>query len=292
MIRATERWQERTRYAVDTGSLPAVPGAGSARLPRLFLFAFLVVTGALAFLVSYAGRGPAVVARAEPLVEARREPSMTVSPEPARRRSVTPRSVLAASRFDPARTDAEPTSAAALVEAPAPTVSDPVTTGATSAPAPKLSRVSAAPHEPGSATASRPEPVNAQTRSTREPAHSSDRELDLSAREARRTSHGFGAGQAMQRATLRQARLSADPEKTAATTRVRPTCASGERPDGSGCAKVLKHAPERAALPVKPRPRPDQPKPQSPAAQPRPERLLAAAPTRVVTVCVYFVLCF
>ena len=55
MTLATERWQEKMRYAADTGIIPPARQAGSRRLGRRLLMGFIALGAALFALGTYAG---------------------------------------------------------------------------------------------------------------------------------------------------------------------------------------------------------------------------------------------
>jgi hypothetical protein len=86
MTLATERWQEKMRYAADTGIIPPARQAGSRRLGRRLLMGFIALGAALFALGTYAGWS----SRAVPHAAIQPAPKVALAaPEPAKRRSFT-----------------------------------------------------------------------------------------------------------------------------------------------------------------------------------------------------------
>src|SRR5215218_8381863 len=86
MTLATQRWQEKMRYAADTGIIPPARRTGSRRFGQRLLMGFVAFGSALIGIASYAGRGSNVV----PDSVAPPAPKVALAaPEPAKRRSFT-----------------------------------------------------------------------------------------------------------------------------------------------------------------------------------------------------------
>lgn len=197
MTRATERWQERMRYAEDTGVMFAAPRTRLVRPGRLLLIGVLGVGSWLLFFTDYPSQSLTTLASARGSVETRQNSTPPARHEP-RKRSFTPQNGIEKKPDAPASPRNEPSSqhlaATALDQRAAPlTHPDPVTTGAISGIKPKGIRASGT-HHLDHVSVSRPERVKAQKPEK--------------------------AAQVVKRQTMRQARLSSDAEKGAGIRRI------------------------------------------------------------------------
>jgi hypothetical protein len=234
MTRATERWQETMRYAVDTGAVP--PGPRRSRWP--LALAAVVGTAALGLAgAASSGRDPGkrawidpdrpaiTLANAGPVAEAARKRSYTrnagAEANAAAAEPVATRSDLAAAREPLAR--------------PEPTI-----TGATAPASDDEARM-----------------VN----------HTLSPVLRAADRPARRP-------------TLRKARLTPEP------------IASGPRPVRKAADDAREGVGKREAERTAPSARAPRPASRAVAVNTRPEWASAVAPARVVSVCLYYVVCF
>ena len=232
MTRATERWQETMRYAVDTGAM--APGPRRSRWP--LALAAVVGTAALGLAgAASSGRGPGDRAWVDPDRPAITLASAELAAEPARKRSYT-------------RNAGAETNAAAE---PAPTRSD-----------------LAAAREP----LARPEPTITGAIA---PAHNEARTANGPSSPVLRAPDRPG-----KRPTLRQARLTPEP------------AGSGPRPVRKAAADAREGAGKREAERAASSAGAQRRASRAVAVDTRPEWAGAVAPARLVSVCLYYVVCF
>ena len=233
MTRATERWQETMRYAVDTGAVPL--GPRRSRWP----WALAAVVGTAALVLAGAassGRGPGNRAWVDPDRSATALASAAPAAEPARKRSYTRNAGAEANAAaEPAAVHSHIAAAREPLDRP-----EPATTGA----------IAAAPHD--------------EARPAERPSSAALRAPDRPAK----------------RPSLRQARLPSEP----AASEPRPVRkAPADAREGAG-----KREAERTASSARAQRRAS----RAVAVNTRPEWAGAVAPARLVSVCLYYVVCF
>jgi hypothetical protein len=314
MSRTTEDWKERIRYEVDTGTFPRVRPSRLRRLTR-FLVITVGITSALVAYSHYSGPGPAETPDGA-VAQPPQQTSPVTNPEPGKRRSFTSKGEVPPNHANAApqviRTEAAPAKVARAEPAPPPatTAAPPErvkrsdAAAATRVPETSPKRESAPPPVttvalPGSVKLSDATPTSGDPETPRKrtepapppittaalPERVKRPEPTAAVADAPRKRNDVERPSPTNRPAPRQARPSDVAERSVEIAQSRKLRRQARR--SIAAEPIVQHA----SLPASPAPRRYR-APAEPVVRASAERVVAMAPRKTVTVCVYFVVCF